>query len=107
MGSICFGALIEAMIRALSAMMRQLQQRNRGNMAVFVLLCILRCIIDCLSDIVEYINSYAFVFVALYGTAYIESAKGVWGLFKSRGIEALINDDLTSIPLWVGSVLNV
>jgi len=106
-GSICFGALIEAMIRALQAMVRQLQRRNRGNMGVYALLCILHCVIRCLGDIVEYVNSYAFVFVALYGTTYLESAKGVWAIFKSRGIEALINDDLTSIPLWVGAVLNV
>eukprot|EP01083_Nonionella_stella_P031282 85641_1 len=106
-GSICFGALIEAVIRALSAIVRHLQQQNRENMAVVVLLCMVRCILDCIGDIVEYINSYAFVYVALYGEPYLVSAKNVWAMFKSRGIEALVNDDLTSIPLWLGAILNL
>ena len=93
-GTICFGSLIEAVIRALSAIVRYLQRQNRDNAVVYALLCVLRCILDCIGDIVEYINSYAFVFVALYGQSYLESAKSCYNLFKSRGIEALINDDL-------------
>jgi len=103
-GSICCGALIEAVIRALAAMVRQLERRNRDNMAVAILLCILRCVLNMLGDIVEYLNSYAFVYVALYGDTYLQSAKSCWAMFKSRGIEALVNDDLTTIPLWLGSV---
>ena len=93
-GSICFGALIEAIVRALSAIVRYLQNQNRDNAVVCVILCILRCILDCIGDIIEYLNSYAFVYVALYGEPYLQSAKNLWQMFKSKGIEALINDDL-------------
>jgi len=106
-GTICFGSLIEAVIRALSAIVRYLQNNNRDNAVVYALLCVLRCILDCIGDIVEYINSYAFVFVALYGDGYLQSAKKCFNMFKSRGIEALINDDLTTIPLWLGAVFNL
>ena len=37
---------------------------------------------------------YAFVHVAIYGTSYIHSAKNSWNLLKTKGFEALINDDL-------------
>ena len=85
------------MIRALSATVRYLQNNNRDNTVVYALLCVLRCILDCIGDIVEYINSYAFVFVALYGDGYLQSAKKCFNMFKSRGIEALINDDLVEL----------
>ena len=76
-GSICFGSLIEAIIRALSAIVRYLQNNNRDNALVYALLCVLRCILDCIGDIVEYINSYAFVFVALYGDTIFNQQKVV------------------------------
>lgn len=108
-GSICFGSLIEAIIRALAALARYLQERARrdGNMAMCVIACVLRCILNMLGDIVEYINSYAFVYVAMYGYTYIHSAKQTFQLFKSRGIQALINDDLTNIPFIIGGILCV
>ena len=42
---------------------------------------------------------------AIYGTGFIESAKATWNLFESKGIMALINDDLTGGALICGSVL--
>ena len=62
-----------------------------------VILCVLRCLLNLLGDIVDYINSYAFVYVALYGDSYLQSAKNLWKMFKSKGIEALINDDLVKM----------
>lgn len=38
----------------------------------------------------------AFVYVGLYGYSYIEAGKNVITLFKNRGWEAIIADDLIS-----------
>lgn len=39
-------------------------------------------------------NKWAFVYVGIYGFGYIEAGKNVIELFKSRGWEAIIADDL-------------
>ena len=65
--SICFGALIEAIVQAILAMLREAERHNRGSMAIMVVLCVLRCIVSCFAWIIEFFNSYAFVYVALYG----------------------------------------
>lgn len=47
-------------------------------------------------SILEYFNKWAFVYVGLYGYSYIEAGKNVFTLFKNRGWEAIIADDLVS-----------
>lgn len=39
-------------------------------------------------------NRYAYIDIALYGTAYVPAAKNTWTLFRDRGITALVNDCL-------------
>ena len=57
----------------------------------------------------EYFNKWAFVYVGLYGYSYIEAGKNVFTLFKNRGWEAIIAEDLISnvfffLSLGVGGV---
>ena len=37
------------------------------------------------------------IFTALYGKPYLAAAKDTWGLFKDRGIDAVINDSLVNM----------
>lgn len=47
----------------------------------------------------EYFNRWAFVYVGIYGYTFTKSGKAVLDLFRSRGFDAIINDDL------IGNVL--
>lgn len=58
-----------------------------------------------IEDILEYFNKYAFVQVAVYGKDYYTAGKDTWNLCKTRGIDAIINDDLIGSVLFVGSLL--
>lgn len=103
-GSICFGSLLVALVQSL----RALAESARGNDNQF-LICIAECILSCLQQILEYFNKWAFVYVGLYGYSYIEAGKNVFSLFKSRGWEAIIADDLVSnvfffLSLCVGGI---
>lgn len=89
-GSICFGSLIVAIIQAL----RALASAARGNDDAGFLACIAECILACLQSIVEYFNKWAFIYVGVYGFGYIEAGKNVMQLFRDRGWEAIIADDL-------------
>lgn len=41
---------------------------------------------------------YAYSYVALYGKAYVASAKETWNMMKDRGLDALVQDCLVSFP---------
>mgnify|MGYP000101675859 CR=1 FL=1 len=49
-----------------------------------------------ITSIIKYFNKWAFVYVGLYGYSYLEAGKNVFTLFKNRGWEAIIADDLVS-----------
>lgn len=103
LGSICFGSLIVAIIQALRALVQSARSQGEGN--AFVMCCI-ECILSCFEDILEYINLYAFAQVAIYGKAFIPAAKATLQLFKTRGITALINDDLSGLVLGLGMLIS-
>lgn len=94
-GSICLGSLIVAIISAIRGVMRA----GRRTRNPFIRGCVL-CILGCIERIVQYFNVYAFTYVAIYGKTYCDAGKATWQLFQSKGISAIVNDDLS------GSVLS-
>lgn len=88
-GSICFGSLLVAIVQALKALAQQARNSDNG-----ILLCLAECILGCIESIIRYFNKWAFVYVGLYGYSYIEAGKNVFALFKNRGWEAIVADDL-------------
>ena len=88
-GSICFGSFIVAVIQALRAMVHSSRRSNNT-----FLKCFAECILSCLENIMNYFNMYAFTYVAIYGHTYCEAAKETWQMLSSKGIDAVINDDL-------------
>ena len=101
-GSICFGSLLNAIImtlRYLATNAREHARDNNQECAVF-LACIAQCILSCLQDIIEYFNQWAYIFVGVYGTSYLESGKMVFELFMARGFTSIISTDLVSYFLF-------
>ncbi|KAL9186603.1 hypothetical protein ACHAXT_005841 [Thalassiosira profunda] len=90
-GSICMGSLLVAIVEASKQMVRNLRESEDGG---GVLLCLAECLLSCLQDILEYFNTWAFVFVGLYGYTFLESGKNVINLFKTRGWTTIITDTL-------------
>lgn len=106
-GSICFGSLLTAIIRTLRvlASMAKDNARDSDNSAAAVVFACLECLLNILGDILEYFNGYVYVRIAIYGKGYMESAKETLELFKSTGVDLIVNDDLTGIPITVGAIL--
>ncbi|KAF2725746.1 DUF580-domain-containing protein [Polychaeton citri CBS 116435] len=104
-GSISFGSLIIAIINMLrqAVSIAQQQEANSGNIAADICFCLLRCLIGLLDWAVNFINRYAFSYMALYGKSYIQSAKATWRLIKDRGIDALVNECLIGPVLTMGA----
>lgn len=88
-GSICFGSLLVAVVRALEQLARSSRNRDNDGAA-----CLAQCILGCLESLLEWINKWAFVYVGLYGLPFAKAGRAAFQLFKSRGWTAIINDDL-------------
>lgn len=59
----------------------------------------------CVEGIIRFFNYYAFVQVAIYGKSFIEASHDTWQLFKARGTDLLVNDDLSGSVFFLGSFL--
>lgn len=106
-GSICFGSLIVAVLKAIEAILRQAQDNaaRSDNAAAMCIICIARCCLDCIRSMAEYFNVYAYTHVAVYGEDYITAAKSTWSLIKSNGFTLIINDNIIGLVLTLGILL--
>jgi hypothetical protein len=95
-GSICYGAFLIAVIKALRETAKRGNNRGQGNIVTCILQCIVMCILTCMRDILEIINYWSFTYVAIYGMPYCDAARATFDLFANRGFDLIINDDLTS-----------
>mmetsp|Transcript_1175 Transcript_1175/g.1426 ORF Transcript_1175/g.1426 Transcript_1175/m.1426 type:complete len:481 (-) Transcript_1175:260-1702(-) len=98
LGSVCFGSLLVAIIEALKQIAYTARDNDDMGQCIY---CLVQCLLSCLEGILEYFNKWAFVYVGLYGYGYCEAGKNVMQLFKDRGWEAIIADDI------VGTVLGM
>ncbi|KAK6341808.1 putative choline transporter, neither null mutation nor overexpression affects choline transport [Orbilia blumenaviensis] len=105
-GSICFGSLIVSIIQLLrqAASLASSDAASSGDIFQYVIFCIASCILAIVEWAVEFLNEYAYSYIALYGTAYFPAAKATWRMIKDRGIDALIQDCLISPVLTMGAV---
>ncbi|KAH8728994.1 choline transporter-like protein [Phaeosphaeriaceae sp. PMI808] len=104
-GSISLGSLIVAIIQFLRQICSAAQHSASadGNIVGSILFCILGCLIGILNWAVEFLNRYAFSYIALYGKSYVAAAKDTWKMIKDRGIDALVNECLIGPVLSMGS----
>jgi hypothetical protein len=105
LGSNCYGSILIALVQFLRALIQAARQsaQDDNNQACSLFLVCLECIVSCIEDILEYFNKYAFAQVAIYGKDYYTAAKDTWALAKSRGIDAIINDNLIGNVLGIGA----
>ena len=91
-GSICFGSLLTAVIKALRQIVQSARSDDRQENGI--LLCMAECILGCLEGIMLYFNKYAFIYCGLYGYDYLMAGRNVMTLFDARGWTVIINDDM-------------
>ncbi len=106
LGSICFGSLIVTFVQLLKQLLSALRQssQNNGDMLTTFIFCCLECFVSLIDWLLEFFNHYAYCYIALYGKAYIPSAKDTWQLMKQKGIDAMVNDCLINSVLGMGGL---
>ncbi|CAB9514801.1 Protein PNS1 [Seminavis robusta] len=102
-GSICFGSLLMAVVRVIRYFVegaKQQRDRRADNCeGCEMLSCILDCLIKLFEDVLDYFNHWSYVFCGLYGYSYLQSGKMVLELFRARGWETFVTNDLISSVL--------
>jgi hypothetical protein len=94
-GSICFGSLVVALVQVLERVVaeaRRQRQRQHGHDSLW--LCLLDCLIESLGRVLEYFNSWAFLYVGIYGYDYMSAGQHVMTLFQQRGFTFLLTHTL-------------
>jgi len=104
LGSNCYGSLLIAVISLLRTLVQSARDNaaNNDNIACTIFLCCVACFITMIEDLLEYFNKYAFTQCAVYGKDYCQAGRDTWELTKSRGLDAVINDDLIGNVLAIG-----
>ena len=97
-GSICFGSLFVAIASALRRILYPLRDSDND-----LLTCIGECLLHYVANALDYFNQWAFTFVGLYGFSYTDAGFQVVEMFKSRGWETIITEDLTDWALLIVS----
>lgn len=101
-GSICFGSLLVAIVEATRQIIEALKSNDDIGSS---LACCLDCLLGIIQGLLEYFNKWAYVYVGLYGYGYCEAGSNVMQLFRDRGWEAVIADDIVSTVLFMMSLL--
>jgi hypothetical protein len=110
LGSIALGSLLIAILKVVQLLVtcgrgqRDRQRRLRGIEGTDFAFCLLQFIVDKLERLMEYINMWALVYVGLYGYDYWTAGKQVSGLFRQRGWDVIITDNLVSRSLGMMSI---
>lgn len=100
-GSVCLGSLVVSIIETLRTLFRSQRDRDNDNIANVCLDCILSCI----ESVTAYISKFAFTRVAVYGESFLTAARNTYDLFKSKGIDVLISDELSGFALVSGAII--
>lgn len=105
-GSICFGSLIVSILQMIRGLVQALRTNSfeNGDICAGCGFLILDLILGFLDWMVQYFNHYAYIFVALYGKPYIQSAKETFNLIRHKGMDALINDCFVNTALQLYSL---
>ncbi|CAJ1963448.1 unnamed protein product [Cylindrotheca closterium] len=117
-GPIAFGSLLQGVAKMLRSILSH-SHRNQHRSSQLVYdsgddcrcccfgLCglVLECLSELFGDVLDYFSQWAYVFVGINGTSYLESGKAVMNLFQDRGWTAVITDRVVGLVLGVG-ILN-
>jgi len=106
-GSICFGSLLVAAVRALEAVLRQARAdaQQDGNACCCVILLVLECVVSCIGDILEYFSEWAYVQCAVRNVSFIEAARITYSFITCSNLEFILQDLLVNSVVTLGALL--
>jgi len=107
LGSICFGSLLVAAVRAVEMLIRQarVDAQADGNTCCCVILLVLECVVTCVGDILEYFSEWAYVQCAVRDVSFIEAARITYSFMTCSSLELILQDLLVNSVVSLGALL--
>ncbi|KAL8493482.1 hypothetical protein ACS0TY_024625 [Phlomoides rotata] len=102
MGSICLGSILIPVFDVIRGSARAVNLIS-GDVDEFMFSCT-NCCSGVASRIVAYGNRWGFVHVGVYYKGIVQASMDTWDMFRSVGMEKLINSDLTSSLCFLSGV---
>ncbi|CAE7201662.1 pns-1 [Symbiodinium natans] len=105
-GSICLGAFIVALIRALELLVRTLRREAQedGNIVLCLILLMVECVIDCIGDIMEWVCSWAYVQCALRGLSFFQACSATFALAVHAGVDSIVSRSVVGMVPLLGAL---
>jgi len=104
-GSIALGSLLLAIVKFIQFLLTVTKKANMKNrFVVFIISCI-QCCLGCVQRIVQFIDRFAYIYIAMHGESFFTSAKNVCSLISRNMFSAVVVDFLGDFILFVGKLL--
>lgn len=104
-GSLAFGALVLAIVQFMNFLLELTKKSNSKNKFLVCLISCVQCILACIQGIVQYINKFAYIYVAMHGYSFCHAARECFDLISRNFFSAVIMDTITGFVLFVGKAL--
>jgi len=104
-GSLALGSLLLAIVQFLNFLLKLSKKTNQKNrLAVFIISCF-QCCLGCVQRIIQFIDRFAYIYIAMHGDSFCGSAKNVFNLVSRNMFSAVVVDLLGEFVLFVGKLL--
>jgi len=104
-GSLALGALVLAFVQFLNVLLELSKKSNTKNRFLVCLISCLQCALACIEGIVQYINKFAYIYVAMHGYSFCHAARECFELISRNFFNAVIMDTIAGFVLFVGKAL--
>uniref|UniRef100_A0AAQ4P7S7 Choline transporter-like protein n=1 Tax=Gasterosteus aculeatus aculeatus TaxID=481459 RepID=A0AAQ4P7S7_GASAC len=106
-GSLAFGSLILSVVQVIRIVLEYLDRKlkdSQNGCARFVLSC-LKCCFWCLERFIKFVNTNAYIMIAIYGKSFCTSSKDAFHLLLRNVLRVYVLDRVTDFLLFLGKLL--
>ncbi|XP_023195864.1 choline transporter-like protein 5 isoform X1 [Xiphophorus maculatus] len=106
-GSLAFGSLLLAMVQMIRIVLENLHlklKRSQSCMSRFLLHC-LKCCFWCLERFIKFLNTNAYIMIAIYGHSFCKSSRDAFDLLMRNILRVVVLDNLITFLLFIGKLV--
>jgi len=110
LGSLAFGSLILALLstaRVILAYISHQATKASNNRILKAVLACVQCLLACFEKFIKFLNTNAYIEVAVYGTAFLPSARKAFDLLWKNAFRVAVITQISSLILFLGKIMIV
>jgi len=101
-GSLAFGSLILAFVQFINFVLEQIKKANQQNKAVKCVICCIQCCLGCVKNMIQFVNRFAYIYIAVHGDSFCKSAKNCFELIDRNLFSIAVVDFFGDFVLFMG-----